>query len=216
MDDLQDNGKDSTQSYLNSEDRLRSLLMNELRSAGATAWDCKFENCPEKVFVDGIPFRVLVGDIVFKWKDILRLIELKLLRRFCANRVMKLKFGQTTPAQIRALADGAGFFVMVAEPIILPRSKCLSCEERLELLHDLLVENRICYEAVVLDQQEFLKIKKEYIDELKYVSGTRFGEEVESFKGISFNKVLKIMPDAFICFKMKDIKKLITKILSKI
>lgn len=200
-----------------NENSLRTSIISELKLEGARVWDCRFEDCPEKVVVDGIPFKVIVGDIIFRYKNILRLLELKFLRRYCSKGIMRLYCGQTTPAQIKALAERAGFYVMVAEPMIFPRSKCLSCEERLELLYELLEENKVCYEAVILNSEDFFKVKEQYIDNLKPISGTLFETQIEnSYKNVSFIKVQKIIPNSFLCFKLNNIKKLVKEILSKV
>ncbi|NVM53102.1 MAG: hypothetical protein HWN66_05320 [Candidatus Helarchaeota archaeon] len=158
--------------YLSNEKELRHLIMNIFfRRKEVKVWDCRPEDCPDPIIIDGNKTRPLAGDFIYEFRGQYKVVELKLIQLYCKKRrgiyiQTRNKIYITLP-QYNLISRGHGYLVVVAEP---PRKRIevygtrthskKDCKEDLIEYRSRLADEHLLYEGVIVDQ----KIIKKFLD----------------------------------------------------
>lgn len=168
---------------MSKEVELLYLVINAVFGEGLSVWNCRYEECPDHIIVDGIPFRLKVGDFVYRGKDRFYAVELKFItlrhvqihdrrlkKKYWSIRRRTFKLYRT---QFELIKNNGGFLVMVFEP---SRSKEEresigkllneeTCKSQLQTLRQWMGENKRQYDCAILGRTGIVNVlkKKEFV-----------------------------------------------------
>jgi len=145
-----------------------------MRAQGVQVWDCRGEAglCVEPVRLPNVDLVLKTGDFTFLYEGKHHLVEVKFIKYRCKEKGASGKYWigrQAVPvdkAQHDAILQGAGFLVVVSEPLLTAVGLGVIVGEnqencRQQLLSNLrlpLASSEIPYEVWVLDQELYQRL----------------------------------------------------------
>lgn len=190
-------------------DELRTILINGFVIKNIDVWDCQgdYGKCPDPIIVDGIPMRLVTGDIPFFWNGKYYIMELKLSKLYCKMSGKDHFIDSRTSIRLRKkqwelLLGGAGILVMVVEPnpylsrlIKIEARTKKECENLLRMPYRHWIQNnQLPYDVYILNAEQF---KTYWEKSLKYrkARSKYVRKHSEYYKTVTLQSINEIIPE---------------------
>jgi len=205
LDDLESYHMDKQ--FFTNREELRSILMRTLVQQGATVWDLppegKFINSAAKYKLLTQEDRTIpMGDIPVLFNEQLYFLKVLFFKRRRSQRAasgMELSSQKLTNRQVKCLKQGDGLLLLICEPSIgiPPEVIQRGGDYCVNWYHEKLRQSKISYEAILLNQNDFLQFKSQVLDKGRYSRDKRIH--------VSFQKVGELFPTKLHKFKLQEI-----------
>ncbi|NVM53938.1 MAG: hypothetical protein HWN66_09575 [Candidatus Helarchaeota archaeon] len=202
------------------EKELRDFFLIGFVQKEIDVWDCQgeFGKSPDPIIINGIPMRIVTGDIPFYWKEKYYIIELKLAKLNCGKQggqgiyTDRRELISLRSSQWKMLLSGVGILIIVVEPkpsqiglIRIEGKTKEDCQELIENLYRQWIANDLIpYDVYILNGELFKEYWEKSLRDKQTRSRTVFGHD-EYFKTVTLRDIDKLIPAAKVCVKYSEL-----------